>query len=111
MPSIKSSGNLDNLESLDQLKQYVSIYLSENSDVCNGNLEFGLNIKSSLISCTFSAVNSDQKFSHALGKTPNGYFIVGKSANMNVYDGAPANDSVSIYLRSTAVGTAKVMVF
>ena len=49
---------------------------------------------------------------HTLGKTPVGYVVYGQTGAGALYDGATANDSTTLYLKSDVGGvTFRIMVF
>lgn len=41
---------------------------------------------------------------HGLGLVPTGYAVVGKSADVGVYDSGTAHDKTNLYLKATAAG-------
>jgi hypothetical protein len=67
------------------------------------------------VSITFDATDHatvDEKVRHQLGKIPQGYRVVKRSAAGSVYDGSAANDRNFLYLRSdTASLTVELEIF
>jgi predicted secreted protein len=64
-----------------------------------------------LVTVSFTAADTDVEIRHGLGFVPQNYFVVGCSAAMNVYDGSEDATSKFYYLRSDAIGTARVFLF
>lgn len=109
MTKIQSATDVSNLKDIEQLKRFVSIALNEFKDIVNGNLTFGENIKTKLLNVTFSGVEAS--VSHGLGFVPNGYIIVGKSGDFNVYNGTTAWTTTNLFLLASGNGSAKILVF
>lgn len=95
----------------DDVQRFVTAFQTQVQDAVNGNLTFGENIKAQIVSVDFTAANAQTQVSHTLGKVPGGYFLVGASAAMSLYNGTSANTTELLYIRSTAVGQASVLVF
>lgn len=94
--------------------QYTSIFNKSIFDILNGGISFQDNVKASILNVTFATANVDLNISHGLGVVPTGYFCVGPSANMVLYNGISgpgAWTESSITLRSSAIGYAKVLFF
>lgn len=111
MGRIRSSADLGNINDLDGLRRFISIFLNDTLTQVNGNLLFGDNIKTQILSITFPTANTEVVTVHSLGKVPNGYIKVGSEAAAVIYDGTTENTSSNIYLRSTVATTVQVMVF
>lgn len=106
---ITASPDVDRVKP-EELARYTSIFLSQVVEKFNKNLNFTDDFSGNIINVTFSSANVDVASIHGLGRVPSGYIILGASAAMSVYDGASANTSSLIYLRSSAAGVAKVLV-
>lgn len=107
---ISASSDIDKLKA-EEVQKYVALYLDQVTNLVNGNLSFADNFNAKLLTVTFSAANTDVASIHGLGRVPSGYFLVGSTAAMSIYDGASANTSSLLYLRSNATGTARLVVF
>jgi hypothetical protein len=92
------------------LRKYSSTLLKDISDLLNSKLTFRDNFAANLSSVTFSGA-VEARLSHSLRRMPTGYIVYGKSADINVYDGATANTTENLYLRASGAGTVKVLVF
>ena len=95
----------------EEVARFVEIFAGDCVNVVNGNLEFGANIKSASVRVTFTAANTDTVINHALGKPPSGYLIAGLSTNLIVYDGSMPSTKNTITLKSSAIGTATLLLF
>lgn len=103
--------DIDRLEGEKEVKRWVSIALEQIGQILNNGLGFSDNFDAKLLTITFSAADTDLATVHGLGRVPSGYFQVGQSAAMSLYDGASANTSSLLYLRSNAAGTCRVWVY
>lgn len=111
MPKITVPQDLSNIKDATQFYRYASILFSSVVGLINGNLIFQDNMRVSIINCSFIAANTETSFSHSLGKTPQYYIELNKSAALTVYDGETANTDATIFLKSSATGTVNLMVF
>lgn len=99
------------METLGDLRRFVSQSLQELLSAVNGRLEFQKNVQASgPFTVTFSSANTDVKVPHLLGKLPEGFLVIQTSAAMSVYVGAGTWTVEAIYLKSNATGTAQVYV-
>lgn len=89
---------------------YVSKFVGEVITALNNGLLIQDNMSFKTISVTFTVANQEVKIDHNLGRTPLGYVSIGQSAALTVYDGTTETTSQSIYLRSSAVGTVKLLI-
>jgi hypothetical protein len=79
----------------------------------NGNLEFGLNIKSSTpLSVQAPGVaNTEFTITHKLGFVPNGYIVVGKDQTCDVYDSRRSSWTTSqMFLKCTVASVHLVLI-
>lgn len=81
------------------------------TDALNGNLNFSDNVQSSQISIEFTGSDVNTRQIHGLGRKPAGYLVMGAAAAMSIYDGSSENTEKEIYLRASATGTARILVF
>ena len=95
----------------EEFKKFVSLLFEEIIRTVNNGLDFGTNFNAKTVSATFPAANSDVGVAHGLNRVPAGYLVVGQSAAMSVYNGVNANTSNLLYLRSSATGSAQVLVY
>ncbi len=107
---IKTIQTLSNIETLEELIKFVSISFDDVVNVVNGNIGFD-NLGVFMLNATFSAANAEITFEHKLGRAPSGYLVKGLTAAMTVYDGVTANTADKIYLKSSAAGTARLIIF
>lgn len=107
---ITAAADVSNVKG-DDITRFVSAFLTQIQDIVNGNLSFGDNIKAQVVSANFTAANAQIQIGHTLGKAPIGYILVGSSVAMSLYNGTSANTDQLLYISSTAVGSASVLVF
>lgn len=108
---ITATPDISNLQTLDDTTRYVSQCLTQIVSVLNANVTFSDNFKATQISVNFTAANAEQAISHSLGKVPSGYFLVGASVALNLYNGTSDNTDSKIYIKSSAIGTAAIIIF
>lgn len=108
---VRSVLNLGALNSWEDLRRYCSDSITQIITVLNGRVSVTENLETSLVSATFIAASSTITITHTLQKIPDGYIVVGKSANFVVFDGNKTNTDAVIYLQASAAGTARVLVF
>jgi hypothetical protein len=94
----------------EKIPEYLEKFASDVTQKVNGQLDFS-NMNTQIISVNFSTANVSQAFPHTLGRVPKGYIPHGQSFNGNIYNGTNGNTATKIYLRSSAVGTANIMIF
>ena len=111
MSRLLLSSQLGNIKTLPDIIRFVAIFADDVENVVNGQLEFGLNLKTSLITCVFEAINTEQGFNHGLDRVPQGYILVSSAVATTIFSGATSNTAEKIYLQSTALGSTKVLVF
>lgn len=98
----------DNIE--DALK-FTTLALEQIGQILNNGLFFSDNFNAKILTITFSAANVDVGSLHGLGRVPTGYQQIGQSAAAIVYDGASANSTSLLYLKSSAVAQVRILVF
>ena len=111
MSRVNRSAEIQNLTTLDDVKRFVNSWLTNITDNINGNLEFDINLRTTTVTVVFVQANVDVGIFHGLNKSPNGYFKASSSAALTLYDGAGLTTNKVIYLRSSAVGTAKILFY
>lgn len=110
MSKITNDPNIDRVEEADDHAKFISIFLDEVKTLLNSGLKFSDNFDAKFVDVYFSSV-AETKINHGLGRTPAGYLITRKSANMNVYDGSSTWNNSSMYLQSTLAGNVTLLVF
>jgi predicted RNA-binding protein with EMAP domain len=107
---IKTILSVTNVEDWNELRRFVTQMIDSIIDTVNGKLDFQENIVSSIHSVVFPSANTQIEVSHGLGKIPTGYILVKASAAMSIYDGTSSNTDNKLYIKSTAQGSATVIV-
>lgn len=77
----------------------------------NGGLDFSTNFNASEVSVSFTAANTDTPIAHGLGRVPTRYILTGSTVALGLYDGSIKASSSIIYLKSSAVGTASILIY
>jgi hypothetical protein len=95
----------------EEVQRFVDLFCNDVTQTVNGNLDFSTNFNCRVVTATFGAANTDTAVSHTLGRAVAGYFPVSKSVAMDVYSGSKASTTSIIYLKSTAAGSATLVVF
>lgn len=95
----------------ENVKRFTSLALDQIQQILNNGIMFSDNFDAKQLNVTFSAANTDTAAIHGLGRVPGGYVLVGANAAMSVYDGASASTSQVLYLKSSATGTARLLVY
>ena len=91
--------------------QAITLFLKDVYNILNRGILLKDNVKGALLGVTFSTANADIEIRHGLDFVPSNYIVVGTSAAMSIYDGVTSGDRSFFYLRSSAVGTARVFIF
>lgn len=93
------------------LPRFLTLFGEQVARALNNGLDFETNFNSKSVSITFSSANTDASVAHGLGRVPVGYIIIGLSAALTVYDGVGANTTTNLFLRASATGTARLLVY
>lgn len=109
MSKITASTDFDRIPR-DQVPRYLSMFAEQVTQALNGNLD-ATNFNAKLVSVPFGAANTDTAVIHGLSRVPTAYVINGTTAAMSIYDGLTPSTSSVIYLRSSAPGTARILIY
>lgn len=109
MSSITASPNIQQVKP-EQVQEYVDKFCNNVVEVVNGGLDFG-NFNGKSMSVTFSSANVDTAVPHNLGRVVGSYLVLSCSAAMQIYNGTAQSTGAILYLRSSAAGTAQIIVF
>lgn len=110
MSNITASADFTRVQDHD-LERFLEIFADDVKRVVNGNLDFQTNFRAKLISVVFTSANTNTTVFHGLGQAPTGYIVSKLSAPMTVYDGTLESNKTTITLRSSAAGTALLLIF
>ncbi len=70
------------------------------------------NMRGTLLTVTFTSLNTNTQAQHGLDFIPSNYYVVGLSADMRVYDGSTDNSKNFVNFRCAGTtGTARLFVF
>lgn len=98
-------------DELPDLKRFTAIALQKIVDALTQNLTFSDNFNGKIVGATFSVSNTEVAIAHGLGRVPTGFIPTLPSAAMSIYNGTTAWTTSNIYLKSSAVGSAQILVF
>lgn len=117
---LKFPVSISNSSTLEELIRFTSVALERLQTIINGNINYGDNIAGKadllnnvnvqVITIVFPSATTVAA-AHTLGSVPRGYIKAGASAAMSLSNGNQPNTASTIYIASSAAGTAKVMVF
>ena len=108
-----SPRNWWNAENLDEEKRWeaLTLFLKTSYNILNRGIIFTDNVRGNLLTIEFDGADTNKAVEHRLSYTPTSYIVFSASAAMTLYDGDFQNDKEFIYLKSNAVGTARVFIF
>jgi hypothetical protein len=109
MSNVTTQADPKNLTNVSDLARFLSIFQTSAINTINGNVEFGVNIKSTIVTTTLSNGKS-VTVAHNLGRTPQGFILVGSNIAVNVYN-TKASDGTYIYPIGTAAANVTLLVF
>lgn len=95
---------------LDDVKRFLSQTVSQIATILNSKITFVDNFDSRSVDVTFSSPAIDVAVDHNLGRLAISYIPQMLSTPMIIYTGQTAPNGNTIYLRSSAAGTATIMV-
>jgi len=107
----KNWWNISQIESEEDRTKAIGLFLKDVYSILSHGWTFQDNAKGALLNVTFTAANSEVKIRHGLDFVPSNYLLCGSTAAMSLYDGVTAADKQFFYLRSSAIGSAKVFLF
>ena len=94
------------------LEKELSSYSRTLGTIINNGIKFADNVNCAIKEVADTGL-ADSEFSvaHGLGRTPVGYFIIGRDCACSVYDGGSANTATTLYLRCSVANAAlKVLI-
>lgn len=110
MAKIRESFDVGKITEIESFMRFVSTVLKALGLQINGGLEFGENIKSTIVDVVFPAGQVEVAITHGLGRIPIGFLIANRSTAANIYSGTSKWTSKIIYLRASSAVNAKVVV-
>jgi len=111
MSKIDQNIDIGRVSSWEELRRWTATILVQIQNIINGQLEFGTNLKSSLLSVNFPVADQEVVIDHGLGQLPKGYFLSGSNVATSLYDGTTAWTSTKIYLKASVIANTKITVF
>ena len=111
MSKIDQNIDTGRVTSWEDLRRFVTYILVQIQNVINGQIEFGVNIKSNLLDANFIVANQELAIQHGLRQIPKGYFLSGSNVATSIYDGDSNWTETNIYLKSSVVANTRITVF
>lgn len=109
---LASSQGISNQQTWEGLRRQTQILATKLEELLNNGINFKDNFQSQSISVAFTAADTDLQIAHQLNIVPTGYLVTNKSVSLDVYNGSSnIFNKTFITLRSSAIGTATIMVF
>jgi len=106
MAAVQSSTDLQHSK---DIERDITRFLKQLLSQFNGNIEFHKNVRSSsLLTFSFTAVDTNITVNHDLNRIPVGYLAVSLTVPMSIYIGSLPWSSTSITLKSNTIGTALI---
>jgi hypothetical protein len=103
--------NIQNAKDSDEAIRWISHGLKSFFEILNSGITFNDNFDSSTQTVVFSDTNTEKIIDHGLGRVPVGYFKIGSSVALTIYDSGTTWTKKKIFLKSDTIGTAKVIIF
>ncbi len=110
MSSLTASTDFTLVQGKD-LDDFVSVFAQDVVHIVNGSLDFDTNFNAKEVTVNFTSANADTSVGHGLGRVPTRYIMTSASAAMSIYAATIASTSNTISLRSSAIGTATVLIY
>lgn len=85
--------------------------LNRITTILGGEVDLTENCKTTFAGVSFAASGVDVAITHGLNRVPKGYIVAGKSVTMDITDGSGSNTTKTLFIRSTAVGYARLLIF
>lgn len=103
--------SLWNIENTKEEQRIVTLtrFLKQVYTILNRGINPQDNFRGAILNCEFTSADTSIIFKHNLSFTPQYYLVAGISVNMVIYEFVANN--VNISLKSSAVGTAQILVF
>ncbi len=111
MSKVTASSDIDNVKP-EEVARFVDIALQDIIATVNGKLDFAANFNAKEVTVIFTAANTDTAAVHGLGRVATRYILTSSNVALNViYTGAAAGTSSTMYLKSSVVGTATILIY
>lgn len=92
-------------------QRYSSKQMQDVVRILNKGILFADNFDGSIVTANFTAANTNLSLTHNLNRIPTGYVALSLSAAMIIYSGTTESSETQITLKSSAVGTAVILIF
>jgi hypothetical protein len=109
MGNITPQYDLTKIRDPEEFVRFAGDVVSQILTAINGNLEFN-NLKTQIVSATFSTANVNTPISHGLNKTGVNYIVASLSAAASIYRGT-GDTTKTIVLKASAPCSAVLILF
>jgi hypothetical protein len=101
--------DLGRISDLPTLIKYTAQCIQQLNNIINGNVEFGDNIMSQIVSVVFNTANVGQYITHGMRSKGLKFFVVDKSVSCDVFHTASLDNDSQIYLTCTVATTVTII--
>lgn len=95
----------------ENFQRYSSKQMQDVVNILNKGIIFSDNFDGTITNVAFNSANTNTVITHNLERIPSGYLALELSAAMIIYTGSDVSNESQITLKSSAVGTAKILIF
>lgn len=110
MSKVNQLADPGSLTTISDLARFLSIAQKQTNDLLTGNVEFGINILSTLVTASLVTPGIGVPTRHNLPRKPQGFILAGSNAAVRVYN-TTASDDTFIYPIGDAVANVIILVF
>lgn len=98
-----------NVEGIEEVRTILTRLIQDVAGILNRGIRIGDQYPGNVQSVTFTGAGVEVQVLHGLGRVPDGYLVLSRSASVIIYDGASANTDSIGFLRASGAGTATVL--
>lgn len=98
-----------NVESIDDVRTILTRLIQDVAGILNRGIRVGDQFPGNVQSITFTGAGVEVQVNHGLGRIPDGYLVLSRSASVTIYDGATTNTDAVGYLRASGAATATIL--
>lgn len=110
MSRITASTDFTETPEAQQIK-FIDLFGQDVVRAVNGDLDFDTNFNAREVTFTFTAADTNTSIGHSLGRVPSRYILTSSTAAMSLYAATAASTSSTMFLRSSAIGVATVLIY
>lgn len=107
---INGPTDVSNVGTWEELRRFAGSAIRDIITVINGGVDLVDNCATRSLTVTFTAAGS-VTVDHGLGRVPRGYVIVGRTTNIQVFDGVTLSTDKLLSLQTSGAGVVRILVF